>query len=232
MTPVPDQSLSRADTWIFDLDNTLYPAACNLFAQVDWRMTAFIAQTLNLDRDAARALQKRYFREHGTTLAGLMANDAVDPHAFLAYVHDIDVTPVPPSPDLDAALSALPARKVVFTNGSVRHAETVLSRLGVRHHFPEIFDIVAADFVPKPARSTYDRMLAAHAIDPTRAVMVEDLPQNLVPAHALGMRTVLVQGIGDSVVASAESVDRHRDSIHHVTDDLAAFLAAVPSAIG
>ena len=227
MRAVPLSELKHAETWVFALDNTLYPAACNLFSQVDWRMTAFIAQNLSLHEDDARALQKHYYREHGTTLSGLMKNDNIDPHAFLEYVHDIDVTPVPPSPDLGEALDALPGRKVVFTNGSVKHAQGVLVRLGVADRFPEIFDIVAADFVPKPAPKTYDQMLQAHDVEPTRAVMVEDIPQNLVPANALGMGTVLVTGSGDTVMAKPETIAKHKAAIDHITPDLTAFLQAV-----
>src|SRR5215470_11101633 len=143
------RSVDHVTDWVFDLDNTLYPARCNLFAQVDRRIGLFIEGLLGLEQGPARELQKRYFREHGTTLRGLMTHHGIDPRAFLDFVHEIDLAPVPPSPALDAALAALPGRKFIFTNGSVAHADRVMGRLGVAHHFEGIFDIVAADYLPK-----------------------------------------------------------------------------------
>jgi putative hydrolase of the HAD superfamily len=226
--PAPNRPSSRplgevAD-WIFDLDNTLYPARCNLFAQVDLRIGRFIERHLGLDPTTARQLQKQYFRDYGTTLHGLMAHHQIDPTTFLDFVHDIDITPVPPSPALDLALAALPGRKLIFTNGSVAHAERVMARLGVRPHFAEVFDIVAAGYVPKPDPATYDRLIRRHGIDPARAVMIEDLPRNLRPAAALGMTTVLVH-----TEAEWAQVDAEGAHIHHVTDDLVAWLTDTAS---
>jgi putative hydrolase of the HAD superfamily len=212
-------ALARAETWVFDLDNTLYPASCNLFAQVDRRIGEFIAKTLDVGFDEAFRLQKQYFREYGTTLHGLMKNHGLAPDDFLDYVHQIDVTPLPPDPALDAALGRLPGRKIVFTNGSHRHAENVLARLGIGHRFEAIFDIVAADYVPKPDPFTYDVMVRRHWIDPRGAVMVEDIPKNLLPAHDMGMTTVLVRGHAEWAQDGADG-----DHIHHVTDDLVAWL--------
>ncbi len=217
----PARSLAGITDWIFDLDNTLYPARCNLFAQVDRRIGQFIEGRLGLDMVEARLLQKRYFREHGTTLAGLMANHAVDPGAFLEFVHDIDVSPVEPSPLLDQALSRLPGRKFIFTNGSTAHADRVTGRLGVTHHFEGVFDIIAADYRPKPDPETYDKLIRQHGIVPTRAAMIEDLPRNLRPAAALGMTTVLVL-TGEEWAET----DAAGDHIHHVTDDLVGWLNA------
>jgi putative hydrolase of the HAD superfamily len=213
------RSLDDVADWIFDLDNTLYPAHCNLFAQVDRRIGQFIEGKLGLDQVEARLLQKRYFRDHGTTLAGLMANHAIEPTAFLDFVHDIDVSPVPPSPELDQVLARLPGRKFIFTNGSTAHADRVTGRLGVSHHFEGVFDIIAADYKPKPDPVTYDKLIREHGIVPAKAAMVEDLPRNLRPAAALGMTTVLV--LTGEEWAEA---DRTGDHIHHVTDDLVAWL--------
>jgi putative hydrolase of the HAD superfamily len=214
------RSVDHVTDWIFDLDNTLYPARCNLFSQVDRRIGLFIEGLLGLDQPAARDLQKRYFREHGTTLRGLMTHHGIDPQAFLHFVHEIDVAPVPPSPALDAALAALPGRKFVFTNGSVAHADRVMARLGVAHHFDGIFDIVAADYRPKPDPATYHSLIACHGINPARAAMIEDLPRNLRPAAALGMVTVLVL-TGEEWAMTDEAGDH----IHHVTDDLVGWLS-------
>ncbi len=212
--------LDHIETWIFDLDNTLYPASCRLFDQVDQRIGAFIADFLKLDPVAARALQKRYFKEFGTTLRGLMVNHQCSPEHFLEYVHGIDYSAVQPDHRLDAALERLPGRKLIFTNGSLAHTERVLQRLGVTRHFVGVFDIVAAGYWPKPEISAYEGLISAHAVEPERAALIEDLPRNLVPAAALGMTTVLVKA--DSEWAEG---DAGGDHIHHVTDDLPAWLA-------
>jgi len=215
----PIRPLDHVTDWVFDLDNTLYPARCNLFAQVDRRIGLFIEELLGLEAIAARDLQKRYFREHGTTLRGLMTHHGIDPEVFLDFVHEIDMTPVPPSPELAAALANLPGRKFIFTNGSVAHAERVMARLGVAAHFDGVFDIVAAGYLPKPDPTTYRSMVERYAIDPARAAMIEDLPRNLRPAAALGMTTVLVLTGEEWAMTDAAG-----DHIHHVTDDLVGWL--------
>mgnify|MGYP001209102141 CR=1 FL=1 len=229
--PRPDRSvasglpaegaLDHVEAWIFDLDNTLYPASCNLFAQVDARMNAFIQRFLSVDATEAHRIQKQYFREYGTTLRGLMIRHGLAPAEFLEYVHAIDCSPVQPSPALDAALGRLPGRKVIFTNGSVRHAENVIARLGVGHHFHGIFDIIAMDYVPKPDPSCYANLVARHDIDPRAAAMFEDLPRNLAPAAALGMTTVLVRTDAEWAQDGADG-----DHIDYVTDDLVGWLEA------
>jgi putative hydrolase of the HAD superfamily len=211
--------MNHIDCWIFDLDNTLYPASCNLFDQVDQRIGAFIADLLQVDAAEAKRLQKHYFSTYGTTLRGLMDHHGIAPGAFLDFVHAIDVSPVPPSPTLDAALRALDGRKLIFTNGSVAHAERVMARLGVAEHFTGVFDIVAADYQPKPNPATYSAMIEQHRVDPRAAAMFEDIPRNLAPAAALGMTTILVRT--ESEWAAAEEPGDH---IHHVTDDLVAWL--------
>jgi putative hydrolase of the HAD superfamily len=216
--------LGAIETWIFDLDNTLYPASCRLFDQVQRRMTQFICDRLSLSAEEAAELRRNYFREHGTTLRGLMTNDAIDPHEFLAFVHDIDLTCVPPDPALDAALRQLSGRKIVHTNGSVRHAERLLDHLGLSDSFSGIVDIVAADFDPKPALAGYRLLLRRHAVAAETALMVEDIARNLAPAAALGMTTAWVRNGLDWAAADADS-----DYIHHVVDDLAGFLAAAAS---
>lgn len=218
----------RVGTWIFDLDNTLYPGTCRLFDQVQVKIREFIRSHLGLDEAGALALQKRYFREHMTTLRGLMINDGIDPNAFLDFVHDIDLSGVAPDPALDRAIAALPGRKVIFTNGSVPHVERVLARVGVdAGHFDGIFDIVASDFVPKPDIDVYRRLCETFRIEPSRAVMIDDMPRNLVPAHNLGMTTVLVEE-GDAFATLDDSADAGSQSacIHHSTANLAQFLAA------
>jgi len=211
--------MNHIDCWIFDLDNTLYPASCNLFDQVDQRIGAFIADLLQVDAVEAKRLQKHYFSRYGTTLRGLMDHHGIAPGAFLDFVHAIDVTPVPPSPTLDAALRALDGRKLIFTNGSVAHAERVMARLGVAEHFTGVFDIVAANYQPKPNPATYAALIEQHRVDPRAAAMFEDIPRNLVPAAALGMTTILVR-----TESEWAAIDEPGDHIHHVTDDLVAWL--------
>ncbi len=232
---LPIADFSYIDAWAFDLDNTLYPADCNLFREIDARMTAYIETHIGIAPDHARRLQKDLYVRHGTTLAGLMNEHAVDPEDFLAFVHDIDLSVVAPNPLLGERICALPGRKFVFTNGSTGHAERVMARLGVGHAFDAVFDIKAADWRPKPLRETYDRFLAHCAIAPKRAAMFDDIAQNLAAAYALGMTTVLVASaaawVADEPAEKRPALpgDRHAH-VHHVTDDLTAFIGALVAA--
>ena len=224
--------LRHIETWVFDLDNTLYEAECRLFAQIDARMTAFIRERLDLDHEDARRLQKQYYVDYGTTMRGLMHEHDVCPERFMDYVHDIDLAPITHNPALAAAIEALPGRKFIYTNGSARHAENVAGALGVFHLFEEVFDIKAAGYTPKPLRAPYEKFLAAHDVEPARAVMFEDIAHNLEAPHALGMTTVLVCSdaawLADEPQAKrpAHPNDAVDDvpHVHHVTDDLTAFL--------
>ncbi len=216
----------RASVWIFDLDNTLYPASSNLFDQIAERMNLFIERLLGLSREAAQELRRRYYLEFGTTLAGLMARHGVAPDAFLSFVHDIDHSPIAADPPLARALAALPGRRYIFTNGTRRHAECVAARLGVLDHFDGIFDIADAAYVPKPHRATFERFCERLEVAPPEAVMFEDLPHNLETAHALGMTTVLVHSSYDDhpsqrEIAAGAPPPAH---VHHMTDDLAHFV--------
>jgi putative hydrolase of the HAD superfamily len=211
-----------AQCWIFDLDNTLYPASCRLFDQVERRIGEFVQQLLDLDPEAARSLQKQYFRDHQTTLNGLMIHHGVKPEDFLEFVHQIDLTPVALDDRLDQALEHLPGRKLIYTNGSVRHARNVMGRLGVTRHFETVFDIAEAAFVPKPDIAAYRALVARHGIDPARAIMLDDMPRNLVPAAELGMTTVWVK---TDVPWAQPPGETHY--IHHVAENLADWLHAV-----
>jgi len=218
--------LHEIETWVFDLDNTLYPPTADVFTQIDWRMTDFIAGYLKMDPVEARKIQKSFFHEHGTTLRGMMTVYGMEPDPFLEFVHDIDVSPVEPNPALDAALEALPGRKVIFTNASVAHADRITERLGVTRHFDDIFDIHHADFLPKPDPLPYDRMIERFGIAPTTSVMLEDIARNLKPAAERGMTTVWVRS--DSPWASSGTAEGQPiDYVHHQTDDLAGWLRGV-----
>jgi putative hydrolase of the HAD superfamily len=222
----PARPLPPLDAWVFDLDNTLYPASCSLFPQIDLRMRQFIAEALGLSLDDAFRLQKRYYREYGTTLRGLMLAHGIEPDEFLAFVHDIDCGVLEPAPRLELALNALPGRKIVFTNGSERHTLNVLARLGLTACFDGIFDIRAAGYVPKPNVESYLQMARRHAVEPRRAAMFEDIPRNLAPAAQVGMTTVWVCEDGQSRWAPDQGADL--SYVHHVTDDLAGWLTDRP----
>jgi putative hydrolase of the HAD superfamily len=187
-------ALNKVETWIFDLDNTLYPAASDLFPQVSARMTRWIMDRFRIDEAAAVAKRAAYYQKYGTTLRGLMLHDDVEPDDFLGYVHDIDLSSLDPDPRLGAAIEKLPGRRLVYTNGSRTHATRILAKLGIDRHFVEIFDIIAADYVPKPDPRPYLTLVERFGIDPTRACMVEDLAVNLEPAKAMGMTTVWLEG--------------------------------------
>lgn len=222
----------HVETWIFDLDNTLYPASCRLFDQIDVRMGEFISDLFQVDRTEARRIQKDFFYKYGTTLRGLMNEHGIKPDDFLDYVHDIDHSPVPANRALADNLEALPGRKLVFTNGTVSHATNVMHRIGITHLFDGIFDIVHSDFIPKPERGPYEKFIAEHGVDPGRAAMFEDIARNLAVPHDLGMTTVLVHDTANedgnkinALTGDAEGAPH----VHHTTSDLAGFLATVRS---
>jgi putative hydrolase of the HAD superfamily len=221
--------LTHIDTWVFDLDNTLYPHHVNLWQQVDARIGEFIAAYLKVSAEEARRIQKDYYRRYGTSMRGMMTEHGVHADDYLAYVHKIDHSPLEPNPVLRAAIEQLPGRKLILTNGTRKHADAVMRRLEIHEKFEDVFDIIAADLEPKPLPQTYDKFLKLHGVDPARAAMFEDLARNLAVPHALGMTTVLV------VPAKTREVFREawemegRDAAHvdHVTDDLAGFLQGI-----
>jgi putative hydrolase of the HAD superfamily len=224
------RGFDRTEVWVFDLDNTLYPADCRLFAQVDRRMGEFIARYLGVPFEYARHLQKCYYRQFGTTLTGLMQVHGMDPKAFLDYVHDLDLSGLAEHPRLVAAIEGLPGRKLIFTNGSREHAERIAGKLGVLPLFEDIFDIVDAQYVPKPAAACYDTFLKAHAVDAGRAAMFEDMPHNLEAPHALGMTTVLVRSDANEdhpIQKAMRSWEAPPVHVHHMTYDLAGFLEGI-----
>jgi putative hydrolase of the HAD superfamily len=184
--------LSHVRYWIFDLDNSLYPASANLFELIDIRMGEFIQQLLSCDPEEARRVQKRHFHEHGTTLAGLIASHGVDPNEFLAYVHDIDLARISADPALVRAIDRLPGQKFVFTNGDSAYASRVLEKLGLANLWDGLHDIHAMGYVPKPNPAAYSAMCERWQIEPAHALFVEDMARNLIPAKALGMTTVWV----------------------------------------
>ncbi len=223
--PLTTEGFAHVDHWIFDLDNTLYSHEAKVWPQVDERITLFLAELFGLDGLSSRALQKYYYQRYGTTLKGLMEEHGVDPDDFLDFAHQIDLTLLDPNPDLGDAIAALPGRKLILTNGSRGHAENVAGKLGILHHFEDIFDIVQAGFTPKPERATYENFLAKHAVDPGRAAMFENIEKNLLVPSALGMKTVLiVPKTPDPFREAWEQTAVAAGHVHHVTADLTGFL--------
>ena len=223
------RAFSHIDTWVFDLDNTLYPHHVNLWQQVDARIGEFISAYLKISAEEARVIQKDYYRRYGTSMRGMMTEHGVHADDYLAYVHKIDHSPLEPNPALGAAVAKLAGRKLILTNGTRRHADAVMQRLAIHEHFEDVFDIVAAELEPKPLAQTYDCFLARHGVDPTRAAMFEDLARNLAVPHALGMTTVLVVPEHTREVFREDWELEGRDAPHvdHVTDDLVGFLEQV-----
>jgi len=229
--PAP-RAFDHVETWVFDLDNTLYPHHVNLWAQVDERIRDYIAGFLKIPHDEAFRLQKDYYKRYGTSMRGLMTEHGMAPDDFLDFVHQVDHSPLEPNPALGLALERLPGRKLILTNGTRRHADAVLARLGLVGHFEDVFDIIAAELEPKPSSLTYDRFLAAHGVDAGKAAMFEDLARNLAVPHALGMTTVLVVPEGTREVFREDWELAGRDAPHvdHVTEDIVRFLETVASA--
>ncbi len=219
---------AHVETWIFDLDNTLYSHESGLWPQVDARITLYVSELLGLDAMSSRALQKYYYYRYGTTLRGLMHEYNIDPHAFLAFAHDIDYSALARDERLEQAVAQLPGRRFILTNGSRGHAGAVAARLGITGLFEDMFDIVDADFIPKPEAQTYARFLERFGIDPARSAMFEDLSANLNVPHQLGMETVLV--LPATVDPHREAHEQARSESAHVahhTTDLADFLTGL-----
>ena len=190
VTPRQSIDLSHIDGWIFDLDNTIYPAESGLFPQVANRMNSYLEQTFNLTEDEARAMRRDLFERFGTTGRGLMEAHQMDPAEFLSYVHDIDLSEITYDEELDQALGNLPGKKVVFTNGTVKHASRILEAYRIDHHFEYCYDIIEADHQPKPEPKIYLELLERTGISANSAIMLEDMAVNLKPAADLGITTV------------------------------------------
>jgi putative hydrolase of the HAD superfamily len=231
ISPAP-RSLRHVTNWVFDLDNTLYPRECNLFAQIDSLITTYMMGVSQLPFEEARTLQKAYYRDFGTTLNGLMQRHSVDPDHFLKTVHAIDYSPVPADPALIEVIRALPGRKFIFTNGDIGHARAVLGRLGeCAGLFDDIFDIRAMNYRPKPWPEAYDAFLAAHGIDATQSAMFDDLEKNLLVPHEIGMTTVQVIASAAYMHEQVEAWELKQTGgphVHHVTADLVGFLRELP----
>ncbi len=221
--PFPAEPLAGIETWVFDLDNTLYPADSDLWPKIDLRITTYLIQLFGLDGLSARALQKYYYRRYGTTLRGLMEDHDVRAEHFLEFVHDIDRSTILPNPELADAIARLPGRKLILTNGSRNHAMRTAEALGLHEMFEDIFDIVAAELIPKPEPVTYERFFDKHGVDPKHAVMFDDIERNLLVPHEKGMKTVLV--------IPKPGADDHREAFEIATSETLPHVDFVTSAL-
>ena len=211
---MPKQDFNHVGAWVFDLDNTLYSPHLRLFDQIEVRMTRFVMDTLGVDHAEADRLRVAYWRDHGTTLAGLMNVHGMDPEKYMIDVHDIDMSVLSPDPELRARIGALPGRKIIFTNGSAPYAARVAEARGLDGLFDAIYGVEHAGYVPKPGRAAFEAVFATDGLTPGTAAMFEDDPRNLAAPHEMGLRCVLV-------APEAQQAPH----IHHHTDDLSGFLA-------
>ncbi|WP_420395438.1 pyrimidine 5'-nucleotidase [Nioella sp.] len=211
---MPRAHFEHVTTWVFDLDHTLYPPDMALFDQINVKMTAYVMEALGVDRDEADRLRHKYWRDHGTTLAGLMDIHGVDPGPYLHEVHQIDFSVLTPDPELAARICALPGRRIIYTNGTAPYAEQVIDARGLSGLFDAIYGVEHAGLRPKPERRAFEAVFTRDGLDPTRAAMFEDDVRNLAAPHQMGLRTV-------HVAPDPEPADH----VHHHTDDLAGFLS-------
>jgi len=187
------KSFKLIKCWIFDLDNTLYSGKTKVFEQVDKRMSKYISNKLDVSVEEAKKIQKNYFYKYNTTLNGMIKNHKIDPNEFLEFVHDINIDFLQKDPELEKEIEKLNGKKIIFTNGSKKHALNVTKRIGINQLFDDIFDIVDCNFIPKPSIEPYKKLVEKHKIDPKLCVFVEDIARNLKPAYEMGMKTVWIE---------------------------------------
>ena len=216
------KALQPIKFWIFDLDNTLYSGKTKVFEQVDKKMSEYISKKLKVSIEEAKKIQKNYFYKYNTTLNGMIKNHKIDANEFLKFVHDIDINFLKKDILLSEELGKLDGKKIVFTNGSKKHALNVTQKIGIDQHFDGIFDIVDSEFIPKPAVEPYRKLVKKHKIDPKLCVLVEDIARNLKPAYEMGMKTVWIEN--DEPWASKFS---DSDFINYRTNNLSDFLKKI-----
>ena len=216
------KSFNSIKYWIFDLDNTLYSGKTKVFEQVDKRMSKYISNKLNISEEEAKKIQKNYFYEYNTTLNGMIKNHKINPDEFLDFVHDVNIDFLQKDPALGKEIEKLDGKKIIFTNGSKKHAINVTKQIGIDQLFDDIFDIVDAEFIPKPSLEPYKKLVKKHKIDPKLCVLVEDIARNLKPAYEMGMKTVWIEN--DEPWASKFS---DSEFINHRTNNLSEFLKKI-----
>ena len=216
------KELKNIKYWLFDLDNTLYSGATKVFDKVDKKMSMFISSKLNISKEEAKKIQKNYFVEYNTTLNGMIKNHKIDANEFLEFVHDIDLSFLKKDKQLEEEISKINGKKIIFTNGSRAHAINVTKRLGIERYFDDIFDIVSADFIPKPSPKTYKKIIEKYKIEPQYSIFIEDIARNLKPAYELGMKTVWIENDEPWAAEFSDS-----DFINYKTDKLSKFLKEI-----
>ena len=216
------KALQLIKFWIFDLDNTLYSGKTRVFEQVDKKMSEYISKKLKVNLEEAKKIQKNYFYKYNTTLNGMIKNHQIDANEFLEFVHNINIDFLKEDPLLGEELKKLDGKKIIFTNGSKKHAKHVTSKIGIDHYFDDIFDIIDCEFVPKPAIQSYKKLVEKHKIDPNLCVFVEDIARNLKPAYEMGMKTVWIEN--DEPWASKFS---DSNFINYKTNNLSEFLKKI-----
>jgi len=216
------KALQFSKFWIFDLDNTLYSGKTRVFEQIDKRMSKYISDKLNVSIVEAKEIQKKYFYKYNTTLNGMLKNHKIDANEFLEFVHDIDIDFLKKDLTLSEELRKLEGKKIIFTNGSKKHALNVIRKIGIEQHFDDIFDIVDSNFVPKPTMEPYKKLVEKHKIDPNLSVLIEDIARNLKPAYEMGMKTVWIENNEPWAKKFSDS-----DFIDFKTNNLSKFLKQI-----
>ena len=220
------KELKNIKYWLFDLDNTLYSGNTKVFDQVDKKMTQYISEKLKISEPEAKKIQKNYFQEYNTTLNGMIKNHKIDAHEFLEFVHDVDLNFLKKNNSLGVELSKIKGKKIIFTNGSRAHADNVTDRIGIKNLFDGVFDIVDADFIPKPSKKSYEKIIEKYKIEPQYCIFIEDIARNLKPAYELGMKTVWI--INDEPWAAKYSGSNF---VNYKTNDLTKFLKEINNEI-
>ena len=216
------KSFNSIKYWIFDLDNTLYSGKTKVFEQVDKRMSKYISGKLNISVEEAKKIQKNYFHKYNTTLNGMIKNHKINPDEFLEFVHDINIDFLQKDPALGKEIEKLDGKKIIFTNGSRKHAINVSKQIGIDQLFDDIFDIVDAEFIPKPLLEPYKKLVKKHKIDPKLCVLVEDIARNLKPAYEMGMKTVWIENNEPWASKFSDS-----NFVNYRTSDLPEFLRKI-----
>jgi len=216
------KELQSIKFWLFDLDNTLYSGKTKVFEQVDKRMSKYISEKLNVDIKEAKKIQKSYFHEYNTTLNGMIKNHEIDANEFLEFVHDVNIDFLKKDIHLFEELKKLNGKKIIFTNGSRKHALNITQKIGIDQCFDDIFDIVDAEFVPKPSIKPYKKLVEKHKIDPKSCVFIEDIARNLKPAYEMGMKTIWIENDEPWAKKFSDS-----DFVNYKTSNLSEFLKKI-----
>ncbi len=211
----------KINTWIFDLDNTLYSADSGIFQQVHKLMGEFISKNLKMDMVEAKKLQSKYYKKHGTTLKGLMDNHGIEPDYFLDEVHKLDYSIVGPDEILNKELEKIQGRKIIYTNANKKHVVDVLERINLTNFFDEIFDIKMANYIPKPEIRPYEQIIDIFNINPSSSAMFDDIAKNLVPAKKVGFTSVWVDAGYENF---SDDIQASKDYLDYSTRNLSSFL--------